>query len=242
MILKKIAKYLFNLLLLSLIVFLYAFSNSKNALKKIQKIDVQFTSQEPYFLSQSMVNKLLTQNGEKLLSRAKYAIDLYELEQKLLENPYVEKASLYVTYDGILHSLIKPRQPIARILDDTTSYYIDSQMLKIPLSENNSARVPLITGAVHENSLLEVTTLLNKIAVDSFMDQEIIGIHLLPTNECFLTVRSGHYKIEFGKLTELDFKIKKIKALYSQLFLDSTIHKYKVINIKYRNQVIGVNK
>jgi len=40
-------------------------------------------------------------------------------------------------------------------------------------------------------------------------------------------------------LTEIDSKIKKLKAFYSKVFLDSTIHKYKTINIKYHNQVVG---
>ena len=34
-------------------------------------------------------------------------------------------------------------------------------------------------------------------------------------------------------------KTKKLKAFYSKVFLDSTIHKYKTINIKYHNQVVG---
>ena len=38
---------------------------------------------------------------------------------------------------------------------------------------------------------------------------------------------------------EIDSKIKKLKAFYSKVFLDSTIHKYKTINIKYHNQVVG---
>jgi cell division protein FtsQ len=53
------------------------------------------------------------------------------------------------------------------------------------------------------------------------------------------TVRSGNYRINFGDLNEIDSKIKKLKAFYSKVFLDSTIHKYKTINIKYHNQVVG---
>ena len=82
--------------------------------------------------------------------------------------------------------------------------------------------------------------LLNKIVGDDFLNKEIIGIHLQATKEYMMTVRSGDYTIEFGKLTEIDSKIKKLKAFYSKVFLDSTIHKYKTINIKYHNQVVGI--
>jgi len=55
-----------------------------------------------------------------------------------------------------------------------------------------------------------------------------------------MTVRSGDYRIDFGNLIEIDKKIKKLKAFYGKAFLDSTIQKYKTINIKYHNQVVGV--
>ena len=81
--------------------------------------------------------------------------------------------------------------------------------------------------------------LLNKIVKDNFLSKEIIGIELKAQNEYMFTVRSGNYRINFGDLTEIDSKIKKLKAFYSKVFLDSTIHKYKTINIKYHNQVVG---
>ncbi|MDC3299426.1 cell division protein FtsQ/DivIB [Flavobacteriaceae bacterium] len=187
-----------------------------------------------------MVNKLLIQNNERVQKQAKSVIDLYKLEEQVLENPYIEKASLFMTIDGTLNSFIKQRQPIARIFTGNSSYYIDSQAVKVPISENYSARVPLITGVDDEKEVSELMVLLNKIVGDDFLNKEIVGIHLQATKEYMMTVRSGDYTIEFGKLTAIDSKIKKLKAFYSKVFLDSTIHKYKTINIKYHNQVVGI--
>ena len=237
---KRLLKYFFLLILLVSLGFLYGFSNARNSQKTIQKIAVKFDSGEGYFLTQSMVNKLLIQNKERVQKQAKSVIDLYQLEKKVLENPFIEKASLYITIDGTLNSLIKQRQPIARVITSNSAYYIDSQAVKVPLSENYSARVPLITGVKSDKELLELMKLLNKIVVDEFLHNEIIGIHYLSTNEYEMTVRSGNYKIEFGKLTEIDNKIKKLKAFYNKVFLDNTIDNYKTINVKYHNQVVGV--
>tara|TARA_B110000503_G_scaffold72919_1_gene112746 strand:- start:932 stop:1657 length:726 start_codon:yes stop_codon:yes gene_type:complete len=238
--LKRIMKYVFLLILLSFMGFLYGFSNHRNTQKIIQKTAVEFHSNESYFLTQTMVNKLLIQNNERLQKQAKSVIDLYKLEEQVLENPYIEKASLFMTIDGTLNSFIKQRQPIARIFTGNSSYYIDSQAVKVPISENYSARVPLITGVDDEKEVSELMVLLNKIVGDDFLNKEIIGIHLQATKEYMMTVRSGDYTIEFGTLTEIDSKIKKLKAFYSKVFLDSTIHKYKTINIKYHNQVVGI--
>jgi cell division protein FtsQ len=237
--LKKILKYIFLPILLGGIGFLYGFSNQRNSQQTITKSVVKFQSNEPYFLTEEIVNKLLIQNNAIVKKQAKSVIDLYKLEEQVLESPYVEKVSLFITVDGNLNTVIKQREPIARILNGNSSYYIDSQAVKVPISENYSARVPVISGISNEKEVSSLIVLLNKIVDDDFLSKEIIGIELRAQNEYMFTVRSGNYRINFGDLTEIDSKIKKLKAFYSKVFLDSTIHKYKTINIKYHNQVVG---
>ena len=233
-------KYVFLLVLLGFVGFLYGFSNHRNTQKIIQKTAVEFHSNESYFLTQTMVNKLLIQNNERVQKQAKSVIDLYKLEELVLENPYVEKASLFFTIDGTLGSFIKQRQPIARILTSNLSYYIDSEGVKVPVSENYSARVPLVSGLNDDSNLFELLVLLNKIDEDNFLNKEVTSIHRKDNKEYLMTVRSGDYRIDFGNLIEIDKKIKKLKAFYGKAFLDSTIQKYKTINIKYHNQVVGI--
>jgi cell division protein FtsQ len=237
--LKRIVKYLFVPIFIGVLVFLFIFSNQRNTQKTINKIDIQFESEESYFLTHEIVNKLLIQNNERVQKQAKSVIDLYKLEEQVLESSYVEKVSLFITVDGNLNTVIKQREPIARILNGNSSYYIDSQAVKVPISENYSARVPVISGISNEKEVSSLIVLLNRIVDDNFLSKEIIGIELRAQNEYMFTVRSGNYRINFGDLNEIDSKIKKLKAFYSKVFLDSTIHKYKTINIKYHNQVVG---
>jgi len=237
--LKKFLKYIFLPILLGGIGFLYGFSNQRNSQQIITKSVVKFQSNEPYFLTEEIVNKLLIQNNATVKKQAKSVIDLYKLEEQVLESSYVEKVSLFITVDGNLNTVIKQREPIARILNGNSSYYIDSQAVKVPISENYSARVPVISGISNEKEVSSLIVLLNRIVDDNFLSKEIIGIELRAQNEYMFTVRSGNYKINFGDLNEIDSKIKKLKAFYSKVFLDSTIHKYKTINIKYHNQVVG---
>jgi len=238
--LKRVLKYLMLFILILSLGFLYSFSNMKNGQRTIQKIQVEFESGENLFLTHSMVNKLLIQNDSSVQNQAKSVIDLYSLEQQVLENPYIEKVSLYVSIDGTLNSVIKQRTPIARVIGGSGVYYIDAQGVKVPLSENYSARVPLITGIKKEQDLKEVYQLLQKIVADDFLKKEIVGIHFDQSNDCLFAVRSGNYKIEFGQLKEMDQKFRKMKAFYNKAFSDSTIQTYKTINIKYHNQVVGV--
>ena len=221
------------------IAFLYSFSNARNGKKRIEKIHIEIEKTEHSFLTHGIVNKLLIQNDTSLQNQAKSVIDLYRLEEEVLKNPYIEKASLFITIDGTLNTLIKQRTPVARVITGGESYYLDLQGKEMPLSENYSARVPLITGVHIDQNLREVIELLHKIMTDDFLKKEIIGIHLNDSNECVFTVRSGDYKVEFGALNEMDQKFRKLKAFYNKTF-STDIQKYKTINIKYRNQVVGV--
>ena len=69
--LKRIVKYLFVPIFIGVLVFLFIFSNQRNTQKTINKIDIQFESEESYFLTHEIVNKLLIQNNERVQKQAK---------------------------------------------------------------------------------------------------------------------------------------------------------------------------
>ena len=235
---KRFVKYLLFLLLIMGLGFLYSFSSAKNQQKKVSKILVQFEEGDNNFLTYSMVNKLLIQNKKTVQNQAKSVIDLYCLEKNVLKNPYVENAAVFLTVDGRLKTIIKQRTPVARIILKNDSYYIDKQGVKVPLSDSYSARVLLISGIKNEEDIEEVLSLVSLILEDNFLQKEIVGIAKLDVDEYQLAVRSGNYKIDLGKLSKVDIKFKKLKAFYNKTFEDKTIKNYKIINLKYHNQVV----
>ena len=235
---KKVLKYLLFLLMITCLAFLYSFSSDRNLQKKVSNSIVEFEVGDNNFLTHSMVNKLLIQNDKEVKNLAKSVIDLYGLESNITKNPYVEKASVFLTIDGTLKSIVKQRTPTARIITKNSSYYVDKQGVKIPLSNNYSSRVLLVSGVESEDDIKELLELLNFIVDDNFLKKEIVGVNKTDVNEYEFSVRSGNYKIDFGKFTDVDVKFKKIKAFYNNTFKDKTIKQYKRINVKYHNQVV----
>jgi cell division protein FtsQ len=235
---KKLTAYLFFLVLVVAMSFLYSFSSAKNFNKTIGKVVVEFEEGSNDFLTQEMVNKLLIQNQQRVKNQRKSVIDLQGLEYSILSNPYIESATVFFTIDGVLNTIVKQRTPIARINTFNSSYYIDKQGVEIPLSDNYSARVLLVTGNINKENLKEITGFVNVILREDFLRKEITGIHKTQKSEFVLSVRSGEYKIELGSLEEMNTKLKKLKAFYNKAFVDKTIKQYKTINLKYRNQVV----
>ena len=235
---KRLLKYVTLLMLIVSVGFLYSFSSARNSQKKVSEIVVEFEEGDNNFLTHSMVNKLLIQNNETVQNQAKSVINLYGLENKVSENPYVEDVSVFLTIDGKLKSVVKQRTPVLRIISENESYYVDKQGVKVPLSSSYSARVLLVSGIENEAEIKVVLELVSLILEDNFLQKEIVGIEKSDVDEYQFTVRSGNYKIDFGKLIDVDIKFKKLKAFYNKTFKDKTIKNYKTINLKYHNQVV----
>ena len=185
-----------------------------------------------------MVDKLLIQNNKTVQNQAKSVLDLYSLERSVSKNPYIEKAVVFLTIGGVIKATIKQRTPIARILSGKDSYYVDKQGVKMPLSANYSARVLLVSGVKNAEDIQVILPLISTILKDSFLQKEIVGIVKSADDTYEFSVRSGNYKINFGKLTEIELKFKKLKAFYNTTFKNKMIQEYKTIELKYHNQVV----
>ncbi len=235
---KKVATYVSFFMLLTFLGFLYGFTTDKNGVKKVTNTVVEFEAGDNNFLTHSIVDKLLIQNKNFVKNQSKRVVDLHILETNVSANPYVEKAAVFLTIDGVLKTLIKQRNPIARIVNKGTSYYVDKFGFKIPLSVNFSARVPLVSGIEKTEDVKELISLIKVIGNNDFLSKEIIAIQKNAQDGYVFTVRSGEYKIIFGELVDVKVKFKKLIAFYNKALTDKTIENYKAINVKYHNQVV----
>ena len=231
-----------GLLLLVSVVFFVGFSHVKNDSKTVRDISIEFEEGNSLFMDYEMVNKLLIQNGKTVKNVSKTVIDLHKLEANVLSHPMVENASVFLTVDGLLKTVVKQRTPIARVISGTNSYYIDKQAKKMPLSMNYSARVLLISGEVNEDDNTQIYLLVTKILNDEFLKKQIIGIQKKANNEFVLSTRIGGQKIELGKIENLELKFKNLNSFFSKTMADHSIDNYTLINLKYNNQVVCTKK
>ncbi|AMC11768.1 hypothetical protein Lupro_11025 [Lutibacter profundi] len=234
--------YIKGVILLLLVVFLLGFSNKKNNRKKVRDVTIEFEGGNNLFMSYQMVNKLLIQNGATVKNQAKSVIDLHLLETNVLSHPMVEDAAIFLTIDGLLKAKVKQRTPIARVLTNSKSYYIDKQAEIMPLSENYSARVLLISGDIKKKDIPKLHFLVTTILKDEFLKKQLIGVQKISNEEFILTMRVGNQKIFLGKIQNLNQKFKNLKSFLSETMTDKTIDNYTSINLKYNGQVVCAKK
>lgn len=225
-------------LMIGVMVFLYSFSTMRNGNRKIVKTDVAFTGENNPFVTHETVNNLLIQNFNGASSIRKDKLDLNSLEHTLDSNKMIEKAEVYATIDGTLKALVTQKTPIARVSTEKGSYYIDYQGEEMPLSDNFAARVPLLSGEMNKENRAGLVEVFKKIHNDDFLKKNITGVLVLPTGSLEMTNRNYQYRILFGRPINIDKKFDNYKAFYQHALKDTLIEKYKLINLKFTQQVV----
>ena len=226
------------LLMLALVIFLYSFTGKRNLNRKVTKAEVVFVGENQLFVKQQAVNKLLIENRQDPKTIAIDALDLNKLEKTIDSHPLIDKSEVSVSVDGVLKAVVKQKTPIARINGKGASFYIDYKGNKMPLSENYTARVLLVSGEINDKNKEDLAKLFRVIYDDVFLKKNIIGMQVMPNGSVLMLNRNYNFKIYFGQLINVEQKFKNYKAFFQKVVLDSSIAEYKKIDLRFAEQVV----
>jgi cell division protein FtsQ len=229
--------YIKMITLLGVVIFLFAFASSKNAARKVPQVDINFIGENNLFVTHETVSKLLIQNQRSVKNLTKETLDLNQLEKSLKSNPMIKSAEVYVAVNGTVKADIEQKTPIARV-STTESYYVDDEGFYMPLSNNFTARVPLVTGFIKKNDLKNVYSVANKIKNDDFLMKNVIEIRQDSDKTIYLKLRQCNFEVKLGDINFLDKKINNLKAFYQKNLQDKTLNNYSKVNLQFDNQVV----
>jgi cell division protein FtsQ len=174
-----------------------------------------------YFIDKEEVDNILKLHHHQLVGRNMESINLHDLENKLKANPFIESAKVYADMDGVIKVEISQRQPVMRVMNQAgQDFYIDQNGLKIPMSSNFTAKVLVANGYIDEVYVAQLYVNVNH------------EIELIP--------RVGANRILLGNADSLENKFRNLLVFYKQALPQVGWDRYKIINIKFANQVVGV--
>ena len=226
------------ILMFALVVFLFSFTSVRNKNRKLTKSMVVFVDNSSPYIKQETVNKLLIENKTDAQSIRKVKLDLNQLEKSINSNPMIEKSEVFVSIDGILKAEVKQKTPVARIFKEEGSFYIDYQGNIMPLSEEFTARVPIISGDINNVNKDDFSKLLRFIYNDDFLKKNIIGIQITTLGSLKMQTRNFNYEILFGKSINMERKFNNYKAFFQKAVVDSSLCHYRKINLTFTQQVV----
>ncbi|EHQ25678.1 cell division protein FtsQ/DivIB [Mucilaginibacter paludis] len=233
------------------IIVLMSFIESKKSAVLCTDVKIYIPGNQ-YFIDKEEVDNILQVKSKAIIGRKLDDINIHALENKLKANPFIEFAKVYMEMDGVVHVEISQRQPILRILNKfDQDFYVDQHGLKIPLSANFTAKVLVATGYIEELFANRVDSLHNTLTTDlyrtadfirkdSLWSVQIVQIYVNSTHEIELIPRVGNHRILLGNADSLAIKFANLLAFYKQALPKVGQDTYKIINIKYANQVVGI--
>ncbi|PTQ95027.1 cell division protein FtsQ [Mucilaginibacter yixingensis] len=228
-----------------------SFVSAKKAAIVCTKVQVIIPGNQ-YFIDKGGVSSIIGIESNSLVGRKLQNINIQALESKLRANPFVEAAKVYTDMDGVITVEISQRRPLMRIINNVNQdYYIDEHGLKVPLSDNFTAKVLVANGVIDEPFFGKVDTLKYQLTKDLFKTAQYISkdslwsaqigeLYVNSQREIELVPRVGNQRILLGTADSLETKLANLRAFYKQAIPLVGWDAYRVINIKYPNQVIGI--
>ena len=226
------------ILMFGLVIFLFSFTSNRNEKRKLTKSVVVFVDDNAPFVKQETVNKLLIENNRDASDIEKDKLDLNKVEKSIDAHEMIEKSDVFVSIDGVLKAVVKQKTPIARFVDGESSFYIDYEGNKMPLSTNFTARVPLVSGVINKKNNEDLARLFRTIYDDDFLKKNIIGVQIMPNGSLKMLNRNFNFQIDFGRIINVERKFKNYKAFFQKTVLDSSLYKYSKIDLRFTEQVV----
>jgi cell division protein FtsQ len=242
---------------------LVGFTNNKHNLVKCMHyaINIDYGTADVMVTKDDIYN-VVKQTGHLLKGEPVRYINAERIERGLKQQPYVANANVFVAIDGKVIIDVKQRQPVLRIFNQNgESYYLDALGHLLPLNPAFSARVIIANGYIDEpysksaNYLMDsvrikdsvefhgvinhLLTLALFIQKDKFLKALIEQVYVERNGEMELVPRLGNQIILFGDADNINEKFERLKIFYLLGLSRTGWNKYHVINIKFKNQVIG---
>ena len=217
-------------------------------------INIEYPEQD-VFIEKAEVEQVVRNIYQNLFSTAIQQINTEKLEKLFLQNPYVKSADVYSTIQGELIINLKQRQPILRIDSPRQSIYVDNYGSFMPLSPKYVSRVVIVNGHLEEfdskkhkniyeiessasKELTSVYRLVKYIRKNPFLNALIEQIYMNKNREFEFIPKLGRQYILFGKANRIEEKFKNIQLFYEQGMKINGWDAYKMINVKYKNQIV----
>ncbi|MEJ7627685.1 MAG: hypothetical protein WKF35_12535 [Ferruginibacter sp.] len=223
----------------------------KNENKKCRGININISGvSNHYFIDKKDINRIIAYHtGAEPGGTSINEFQLKKIEGALQRNIWIKNAEMYFDNNGILQVSIEEREPIARIFTTGgNTFYIDSSLMILPLSEKLSARLPVFTGYSGDADILkradkellkDIRIISTAIQKDPFLMGMIEQVDIIAQRNFEMIPKMGNQLIVFGDASEAEEKFRKLKLFYKNIQLKTGWSRYSVINLQYKGQVVG---
>ena len=179
-------------------------------------------------------------------------IDITRVERVLEAQAFVADADAYIDDDLQLNIIVTQRVPLLRVItDEGQNYYLDEDGVRMPLSENYTARVPVATGNIiiwsedfmadPKHQLRHLVDLTHFVRKDTFLHALVEQIHIDEAGEYVLAPKVGDQLIFLGRYDRKKSpeRLERLKVFYREGLPYEGWGKYRSFDLRYDDQVVA---
>lgn len=229
-----------------------SFADKQHSQQICQQVEINIEDQDDYqFISEKDIMNIITDNRLKqVVGQPVTNLNIRDIEKKLEHNSFIKDAQVFMDIHGQMKVKLHQRVPVLRVINPLMQqYYIDVDGKRMPLSMEYAAYVPMATPSYFEvegnrDSLMKVVdsslfVVANYLKSDPFALSVTGQIVIEPDNEFTIIPRLGDFKIMLGDTSDLADKFLRLKSFYRTTLPQVGWNKYKMINLKYKNQIVA---
>lgn len=191
------------------------------------------------FITDEYVRSILTRNKISPEGMKISEVSLEQIEQLMLEESHIERASCYYDAAGRLCIKVVPQQPILHVISQKgEDYYLSSTGLPMATGTFNvdlCVATGNITKKFAAEHLLEFARYIHD---DLFWSEQIEQIHVVSPEEIELYPRVGQHVIELGSVNGFQEKLGRLRTFYREGLERVGWNKYSKISLAYDGQVV----
>ena len=179
-------------------------------------------------------------------------IDIKRVEEVIEAQAFVASADAFVDDDLQLNIIVKQRVPLLRVIAESgQNYYLDEDGIRMPLSNNHTARVPVVTGNVMlwsdtfmeepDNQLRQLVDFTRYLREDEFLSALIEQVYINNNGEWILAPKVGDQIIHLGRygVEVTSERMQRLKTFYREGLPYEGWRKYKSFDLRYNDQVVA---
>ena len=174
------------------------------------------------------------------------------METELQKTQWIKEAEMFFDNNNVLEVKITEREPIARVFTSSgLSFYMDSSLVRLPLSDKFSARLPVFTNfptdaivlsKADSNLIRDIRTISEFIGTDPFWMAQIDQVDITPGRTFDLIPKLGNQVIHFGKAENYREKFNNLLCFYRQVLSKKGWKQYSSVDVQFNGQVVGVRR
>lgn len=241
---KKILSVIVAVVLFCYLVFSVILMNGKEEDGVCRQITVVVKdSADRHFIDRKDVLSILKNTSLYPINQRLRDINTEKIERKVADNELVDRVSVYKTPSGNINIEVTQKTPVLRVFSTQGSYYIDEHGHIMPVSPRYATYLPIASGNIEKSF---ATTDLYKFALflqkHDFWNNQIEQIYVYPNKEVELIPRVGDHRIFLGSFDDFREKMDHLQLFYEQAIPKVGWEKYRIINLKYKNQIVCTKK